>query len=69
MVQPSKPVSLGNIFGTSIMSVAVRDMEGTQRKKKMKKRSPEHLPGDFKWKEALRFDKAPKHTQNLQRPR
>lgn len=36
MVQPSKPVSLGNVFGTSIMSTAVRDMEGTQREKKKK---------------------------------
>lgn len=39
MVQPSKPVSLGNVFGTSIMSVVVRNMEGTQRKKNEKTKS------------------------------
>ena len=34
MVLPSKPVSLGNVFGTSIMSAAVTDMEGTQSNRK-----------------------------------
>lgn len=44
MVQPSKPVSLGNVFGTSIMSAAVRDIEGTQRKKKKHEKTKSGAP-------------------------